>query len=183
MAATVTFDHLGETAEVQVGEWPEEQLLGRHPSVTESLPRQHSIQPFLNARFDYRSLAGAAYGLMERTPLLPYAWRNIDGDYYFERFWRLGYPSSDHPLGADGLLAAHTVYVDLTSERGGFTSFVFHVPWVDRPERFEAVRALLQRVRHDPRVWLASSDEIAAWMRGAEAMPSLTTHFDAEPAW
>jgi peptidoglycan/xylan/chitin deacetylase (PgdA/CDA1 family) len=35
----VTFDNLGEAADLERGRWPREEPLGRHPSVTEGLPR------------------------------------------------------------------------------------------------------------------------------------------------
>jgi peptidoglycan/xylan/chitin deacetylase (PgdA/CDA1 family) len=35
----VTFDNLGEVTALERGEWPEGEPLGRHPSVTEGLPR------------------------------------------------------------------------------------------------------------------------------------------------
>ncbi len=268
MAATVTFDHLGEASEVQSGEWGERPL-GRHPSVSETLPRlldmmaglgqtttfyveamncelypdavrsiseaghdlgwhgwfneplykqsraafdvnygrtlaafddlglrlagcrpaggllgEHSMSTFVDTGFDYLSFSGEAYGLIDGVATLPYAWRNIDGDYYFEKYSRLGHPSSTTPLGVDALLSAHQDYVDRTSSRGAFTSFIFHVPWVDRPERFGAIRELVHRLQEDDRVWLASSAEIATWMKGnPDIVPTVTSHFDAEPAW
>ena len=38
-AVSVTFDNLGEAAELELGVWPEEQPLGHHFSVREALPR------------------------------------------------------------------------------------------------------------------------------------------------
>jgi peptidoglycan/xylan/chitin deacetylase (PgdA/CDA1 family) len=38
-ALSVTFDNLGEAAEMELGLWPEEQPLGRHFTVTDVLPR------------------------------------------------------------------------------------------------------------------------------------------------
>jgi peptidoglycan/xylan/chitin deacetylase (PgdA/CDA1 family) len=38
-AVTVSFDNLGEVTELQRGEWPDDEPLGRHFSVTRSLPR------------------------------------------------------------------------------------------------------------------------------------------------
>lgn len=39
MPATVTFDNLGEAADLERGEWPSDAPLGRHGSVTDVLPR------------------------------------------------------------------------------------------------------------------------------------------------
>ena len=36
---SVTFDNLGEAAELERGTWPEGAPLGEHPSVRECLPR------------------------------------------------------------------------------------------------------------------------------------------------
>lgn len=38
-AVSVTFDNLGEVTALARGEWPEDEPLGRHPSVTRALPR------------------------------------------------------------------------------------------------------------------------------------------------
>jgi peptidoglycan/xylan/chitin deacetylase (PgdA/CDA1 family) len=38
-AVSITFDNLGEAAELELGVWPEDQPLGRHFSVQEALPR------------------------------------------------------------------------------------------------------------------------------------------------
>jgi peptidoglycan/xylan/chitin deacetylase (PgdA/CDA1 family) len=38
-AVAITFDNLGEASEIERGEWPAEQPLGEHPSVTRALPR------------------------------------------------------------------------------------------------------------------------------------------------
>ena len=38
-AVTVSFDNLGEVTELQRGEWPQDQAVGRHFSVTRALPR------------------------------------------------------------------------------------------------------------------------------------------------
>src|SRR5215218_9289140 len=38
-AMTVSFDNLGEVTELQRGEWPQDQAVGRHFSVTRALPR------------------------------------------------------------------------------------------------------------------------------------------------
>jgi peptidoglycan/xylan/chitin deacetylase (PgdA/CDA1 family) len=38
-AVAVTFDNLGEAADLERGRWPKEERLGRHPSVARALPR------------------------------------------------------------------------------------------------------------------------------------------------
>jgi peptidoglycan/xylan/chitin deacetylase (PgdA/CDA1 family) len=38
-ALSVTFDNLGEAAELELGLWPEGKALGGHPSVARTLPR------------------------------------------------------------------------------------------------------------------------------------------------
>lgn len=38
-SVVLTFDNLGEAAEMQRGEWPAGRAVGRHPSVTKALPR------------------------------------------------------------------------------------------------------------------------------------------------
>jgi peptidoglycan/xylan/chitin deacetylase (PgdA/CDA1 family) len=42
-AVTVSFDNLGEVTELQRGEWPEDEPVGRHFSVTRALPRILSV--------------------------------------------------------------------------------------------------------------------------------------------
>jgi peptidoglycan/xylan/chitin deacetylase (PgdA/CDA1 family) len=268
MAASITFDHLGEASEIQRGEWPAGRPVGRHPSVTESLPQvlgllretgsraifyvealncelypgaigsipeaghsvgwhgwfneptyaqtpeqfaeafgqsvaafrdigvpltaarppggllgPHAAGTFSAAGFDYLSLAGDEYGLHGELPLLPYAWRNIDGCYYFPEVSPFGWPSSPEPLGVGAMLRAHRAYIDQTAAAGGCTSFIFHVPWVDRPERFDALRALIRMLSDDERVWFAGSGEIATWMREhPDQVPAVAHHVDAPPA-
>jgi peptidoglycan/xylan/chitin deacetylase (PgdA/CDA1 family) len=42
-SVSFTFDHLGEAAELELGIWPEDSPVGRHPSVVEVLPNLLSI--------------------------------------------------------------------------------------------------------------------------------------------
>jgi peptidoglycan/xylan/chitin deacetylase (PgdA/CDA1 family) len=49
-AVSVTFDNLGEAAELELGVWPDDQPLGRHFSVHEALPRLLDLLSSLSVR-------------------------------------------------------------------------------------------------------------------------------------
>jgi peptidoglycan/xylan/chitin deacetylase (PgdA/CDA1 family) len=67
----VTFDNLGEVADLQRGTWPEEAPLGRHASVTRTLPRILDLLAELGVRATF-----FVEGL--NTELYPDALREID---------------------------------------------------------------------------------------------------------
>ncbi|MGG1662096.1 polysaccharide deacetylase family protein [Brevibacillus sp. NRS-1366] len=138
---------------------------------------------YLDAGFDYLSFSGASYGLTNGVPMLPFAWRNVDGCYYFEQFSRLRVPPGREPVGPRGLLEAHLDYVEQTVSVGGCTSFVFHVPWIDSSERLEAIGELIDRLARDSRLWLASPDEVARWMTDHPGDFPTITHHDEPPVW
>lgn len=54
----------------------------------------------------------------------------------------------------EGITAAH-----------GVTNFTFHPQFIGRPSRLACLRELIDHVRHTPRVWIASLDEISAHWR------------------
>jgi peptidoglycan/xylan/chitin deacetylase (PgdA/CDA1 family) len=60
---SVTFDNLGEAAELELGLWPAEQALGRHFSVEEALPRLLALLSSLSLRgtFFVEGLNGELY--------------------------------------------------------------------------------------------------------------------------
>ena len=267
-AVCITFDHLGEAAELQAGILPPDTPRGRHPSISRDLPRvlellanrgisttfyvealncelypdavrsitaaghtlgwhgwwnepmyrvsaddatvsitksvaafeslglrltgarppggllgAHPLSLYIDAGFDYLSFAGSGYGLANGVPMLPYAWRNIDGCYYFDQFAPLRVPAGHEPVGPKGLLEAHLDQVEKTVADGGCTSFVFHVPWTDSPERVEVIGELIDRLAEDPRVWLASSGDVARWMSDHPTDFPEITHEDQPPAW
>ncbi len=144
---------------------------------------EHPLGLYLDAGFDHLSFAGNRYGLADGVPLLPYAWQNIDGCYYFDRFAPLRVPPGRAPVGPQGLLEAHLRQVDAVVGDGGCTSFVFHVPWTDTPERLAVIGELIDRLAADPRVWSASPDEVARWMSDHPADFPAVTHQDEPPAW
>lgn len=65
----------------------------------------------------------------------------------------------------------------------GCTSFVFHIPWTDAPQRAEVIDEPLDRLTDDPRVWCASPNDVAWWMIGHPADFPAVHHRDAPPAW
>jgi peptidoglycan/xylan/chitin deacetylase (PgdA/CDA1 family) len=143
----------------------------------------HSLRVFQDSGFEFLSLAGAAYGLKDGTPMLPYAWQNIDGCYYLAQFSGLRVPAGDWPVGTRGLLAAHTAYVERTVAAGGFTSFIFHVPWTDTPERVQVIGELIDQLTADERIWFAPSEQIADWIRQHPEDYPQVEHTDEPPAW
>ncbi|MFC9839354.1 polysaccharide deacetylase family protein [Rhodococcus sp. NPDC127530] len=267
-AVCVTFDHLGEAAELQAGLLPLDEPRGKHPSVSRDLPRVlallqdrditttfyvealncelypdalrsivsaghtlgwhgwwnepmytvstkdaeatmkrtlaafdalglrvsgarppggllggHPLGLYRDAGFEHLSFAGSRYGLVDGVAMLPFAWPNVDGCYYFEQFAPLRVPPGRDPVGPRGLLEAHLAHVDQTVARGACTSFVFHVPWTDRPERVAVIGELIDNLARDRQVWLASPDEVAGWMSGhPDDFPAIT-HQDEPPAW
>lgn len=267
-AVCVTFDHLGEAADLQAGILPPDTPRGHHPSVSRDLPRildlladrditttfyvealncelypdalrsiaaaghslgwhgwwneptyrlspqeasatmartlaaydalglrlasarppggllgGHPLGRYLDAGFGHLSFAGRNYGLVDGVPLLPFPWQNVDGCYYFAQFAALRVPPGREPVGPRGLLRAHLAHIDQTVDAGGCTSFVFHVPWTDTPERVEVIGELLDRLAGDPRVWCASPDEVARWMTDHPADVPAVRHQDEPPAW
>lgn len=267
-AVCVTFDHLGEAAELQAGILPPDTPRGQHPSVSRDLPHvlellrdrgltttffiealncelypdavrsiadaghalgwhgwwnepmyrasaedakvsmsqtldafnalglhlsgarppggllgEHPLSLYLDAGFNYLSFAGSGYGLADGVPMLPYAWQNIDGCYYYEQFAPLRVPAGREPVGPGGLLKGHLEQVERVVASGGCTSFVFHVPWTDSVERVEVIGELIDRLSDDPRIWLASPDDVARWMVQHPADFPAITHADEHPAW
>jgi peptidoglycan/xylan/chitin deacetylase (PgdA/CDA1 family) len=66
----LTFDNLGEAADLERGTWPEDEPLGRHPSVTRVLPR-------LLAELDARGLTATFFVEAINCELYPDALREI----------------------------------------------------------------------------------------------------------
>lgn len=267
-AASITFDHLGEAAEIQLGKISRDAVVGNHHSVTSELPEllkmlsernhrttffveawnfdvypealesiraagheigwhgwlhepwyqssaaelneslhlslqafaragirpkgarppagllgPHSLSLLRDAGFEYVSLAGSSYGLDGDMPLLPYRWNTVDGSYYIPGFTRLRLPPGDDPVSPAEMLEAYKTVIDETADSGGCVAFVFHVPWQDTPEKVAAIGELLDRLESDDRVWLASGDQIADWVRSHPEDFPHTKHRDEAPAW
>ncbi|MCX5446363.1 polysaccharide deacetylase family protein [Streptomyces nigrescens] len=144
---------------------------------------EHTVGLYRDAGFGHLSLAGDGWGLADGVPLLPYAWQNVDGYYYFPRFASLRVPPGTTPVRPRGLLAAHLDHVERTVTADGCTSFVFHIPWTDTPQRAEVIDEPLDRLTDDPRVWCASPNDVAWWMIGHPADFPAVHHRDAPPAW
>src|SRR5450755_4367764 len=66
----LTFDNLGEAADLERGTWPEDEPLGRHPSVTRVLPR-------LLAELDAQGLRATFFVEAINCELYPDALREI----------------------------------------------------------------------------------------------------------
>ena len=49
-AVSVTFDNLGEAADIGLGRWPEGQPIGEHPTVREHLPKVLEVLAEANLR-------------------------------------------------------------------------------------------------------------------------------------
>lgn len=267
-AVSVTFDHLGEAAELQTGQLPADTVVGDHHSVTVELPRLlemleahehhvtffveawnfdvypdavrsivaagheigwhgwlhepwyqsspeqiadalrlsldaferlgirprgarppagllggHSLDVLREAGFEYVSLAGSSFGTDDGMPLLSYPWHTVDGSYYIPGFTRLRRPPGDEVVSPVQMLDAYRGVVDETVEAGGCVAFVFHVPWQDDPERIDAIGTLIDTLRADERVWLASGGEIADWLRAHPEDFPKSGHRDEAPAW
>ncbi len=143
----------------------------------------HALDVFVDAGFEFVSLAGERYGLQGGTPVLPYAWRNIDGCYYLPQFSGLRVPPGTEAVDSQELLRSHLEHLETVIAQGGFTSFIFHVPWTDTQAKVDIIRELIHRLQADDRVWLAPSEQIARWMSSHPADFPDITHVDAPPAW
>ncbi|MFI5614361.1 polysaccharide deacetylase family protein [Amycolatopsis sp. NPDC051903] len=245
-AASITFDNLGEAADLGRGRWPEGEPLGEHPTVLEYLPKVldvlagkdlratffvesfnatlypealrgiaedhdlgcHAYQheawgalpedeqrailgrsmdlfreidvdvrgfrppgggltggslPILRAAgIEYVSAAGGAAGRTDGVALLPFRWDTIDGTYHFPHLRR---PPSTVVLGPDDMLAAYRTVADETVAAHGYVSFIFHPMWLDTPDRLATLARLVDQLRADDRLWLASCGEVSDFLR------------------
>lgn len=144
---------------------------------------EHTIDLFRAAGFGHLSLAGAGFGLCDGLPLLPFAWADVDGCYYFEQFAPLGLPPRQRPTGPQGLVDAYRRRIEQTVAAGSCTSFVCHVPWTDRQERLGVIAEVIDALMADDRVWLTSPDDLAQWMVGHPSDFPAIVHHDQPPAW
>ncbi|RJO70754.1 DUF2334 domain-containing protein [Nocardia panacis] len=266
-AACVTFDHLGEAAEIQIGAWRSDAPVGSHPSVSRQLPDllamldtrsvpctffveawnyqhystaldsiaahgheigwhgwlhepwyqstpetvaeslrksievferyghrpvgarppggllgDHDLRVLAEVGFEYVSLAGNVTGAQNGLALLPFPWSAVDGAYYLDSFAALREPPGQGAVDLDSMLSAYDAYLERTIAASGLATFVFHVPWQDRPERVAAIATLIDRIAADDRVWLASGEQIARWMLANPDTPRVR-HTDSPPAW
>lgn len=245
-AASITFDNLGEAADLEKGRWPADRPIGQHPTVYRQLPellallntarlratffveasnvgiypdalraiarhheigchayrhetwaalpedRQRSViersmglyrdlgldvrgfRPpggglttgslgiLRSVGIEYVSPAGYEVGLTDEVAILPFRWDTIDGTYYVPALRR---PPATVALSPDEMLNAYRQVVQETVEAGGYVSFIFHLMWLDTPERLAAVGQLIEQLRNDERVWLAPCREVSDFLR------------------
>jgi len=115
----------------------------------------------------YSSPAGKVAAIHDDHVFLPFRWEWIDAFCYFPPLGsireRRGFPAH--------LLEPHTLEeivgscVEEIVTTGGWASLLFHPFLHDRPDRLAAMDRILARIASDPRVWVASCKEVAAWIR------------------
>lgn len=123
-AVVLTFDNLGEAAEIEQGVWPEDRPVGAHPSVTDGLPHLLGVLDELRLRGTFfveginaRVYPGAVSSIAERGHEVAYhAWRH-------ESWGALG-PEEERGLLERGVKAMAGIGVTLEGFRppgGGLT--------------------------------------------------------------
>ncbi|MFI8221485.1 polysaccharide deacetylase family protein [Streptomyces sp. NPDC085932] len=248
-AVGVTFDNLGEAAELELGLWPKGKPVGSHHSVTRELPELlklleahdlkttffvegwnadnypeavktiaaaghevgchgyrhelwHTLAPererealsqaiaamdgigiqmsgirppggLLNAQTStlmrrhnlrYVSTAGGCASVQDGIARLPFEWHTIDGAYHLPQFAHTRRPPGTGSLSPEEMLIAFRGVVEETIRDGGYVAFVFHIMWLDLPERRAALAQLIDELRSDARIWLAPCRDISDWM-------------------
>jgi peptidoglycan-N-acetylglucosamine deacetylase len=116
--------------------------------------------------FAYCSPAGRAAALVDGIVVLPFQWRAIDAYYYAEGFSPLrrlnGDPESTLP--PERLLDAMMETVRETVDAGGYVALLFHPHLETDPQRFDAMRQVIDAVRSHPDVWCVPCAEVAEWV-------------------
>ncbi len=114
----------------------------------------------------YCSPAGAGVGI-DRTVLLPFAWRNVDGYHLLPPFaaLRSHIDGSSEPGGTDRVAETLIAAIDDAIARGTHATLVLHT-WLIDAER-AAVRAVLSHARTSAQrgdVWIARCGQVAEWI-------------------
>jgi peptidoglycan/xylan/chitin deacetylase (PgdA/CDA1 family) len=114
----------------------------------------------------YCSPAGAGVAI-ERTVLLPFAWRSVDAYHLLPQFaaLRSHIDGSDEPGGPERVAETLIAAIDDAIATAAHATLVLHT-WLIEAER-DAVRAVLSHVQAGARrgdVWSARCDEVAQWI-------------------
>jgi peptidoglycan/xylan/chitin deacetylase (PgdA/CDA1 family) len=114
----------------------------------------------------YCSPAGAGVGI-DRTVLLPFAWRNVDAYHLLPQFaaLRSHVDGSSEPGGPERVAEALIAAIDDAIARRTHATLVLHT-WLIEAER-DTVRAVLGQLQASAQagnVWLARCDEVAQWI-------------------
>jgi peptidoglycan/xylan/chitin deacetylase (PgdA/CDA1 family) len=114
----------------------------------------------------YCSPAGAGVGI-DRTVLLPFAWRNVDAYHLLPPFaaLRSHIDGSSEPGGPERVAETLIAAIDDAIASGAHATLVLHT-WLIEAER-DAVRAVLSHARATAQrgdVWTARCDQVAQWI-------------------
>lgn len=128
-----------------------------------------SVTPALLHEFGVRycSPAGSDAALLNDLVYLPFDWQGIDAYYYSDGFSTLREVKGDSPEPLDPESFARRVLrlLDDVIERGGYTALLFHPFLETDDERISAMRAIIERVVNDDRIWNDRCVEISDWIR------------------
>jgi peptidoglycan/xylan/chitin deacetylase (PgdA/CDA1 family) len=107
----------------------------------------------------------------DKITILPFKWTTVDAYYYMESFAGLRKMKGEHPLSPQSpqvLVKRYISEVDKAIERGVFISLLFHPFLTDRPERFEAMEAVVKHLamkRDEGKIWLARCQDVQDFIR------------------
>ena len=102
--------------------------------------------------------------------ILPFRWATVDAYYYMETFSKLRKIKGDEeePQSEESLTQKVIAQIDGAIARGGYLSVLFHPFLNNSPERlnaFEAVVSYLAQKRDEGTIWLASCQNVQAWLK------------------
>jgi peptidoglycan/xylan/chitin deacetylase (PgdA/CDA1 family) len=130
------------------------------------------------------SPAGRNAAARGELAILPFEWQGIDAFYYSDGFGSLRQIKgvSKEPMTPGELETGFMEIVNERLESGGYTALLFHSFLETTPERVDAMRRVLVRVRSDERIWCAPCGEIGDWVLRNRERFGIDPEFD-ETTW
>jgi peptidoglycan/xylan/chitin deacetylase (PgdA/CDA1 family) len=137
------------------------------------------------AGFTYCSPAGTGLARREGLAVLPFRWTLIDAFHYLPHFAQRRRAAIGDPdvLGPGVLRETLSRALDDAVGAGTFLALVFHPFLTDPDDRWDAMDAVLGKVRalaDERAVWCAQMREIAAWVREQPQAGSWSLRLDPE---
>lgn len=103
--------------------------------------------------------------------ILPFKWAAVDAYFYMETFAGLRKLKGEYPVAPQEpqvLVEGFISEIDKAIEKGEFLAILFHPFLTERPERLEAVEAVLKYLaqkRDEGQIWLARCQDVEAFVR------------------